>query len=241
MAKKVVSVFLIACLVSGVALCYFGTVNAESAMPKPSVPEFTAKLISSPPESQSVNRTIELSIKNQALVSFYNVRMRVNKDDWSYLYPNNNSVPTQSNGEYTILSYPSGFFDVEYQYSLGYLAQNLSAGDKVDFQVQAMSGSIHRVYNPNHTSQLDMYPYVFTGETSDWSNTQTITIPDGATSEDQTATPDQSSPQTIAFLGLDWMQLATLVLLGVIAVLLVVVVGFCVREASGKDTGIFAA
>ncbi|MBE3115630.1 hypothetical protein IMZ68_00340, partial [Candidatus Bathyarchaeota archaeon] len=53
----------------------------------------------------------------------------------------------------------------------------LTAGDKIDFQVQAMVGSIHRVINPNFTNQLDMYPYVFTGETGDWSNIRTITIP----------------------------------------------------------------
>ncbi|MBE3115960.1 hypothetical protein IMZ68_02025, partial [Candidatus Bathyarchaeota archaeon] len=90
-------------------------VNAQSAS-KPSVPEFTAKLISSPPESQSVNRTIELSIKNQPSISFYNIRMRVNDGNWGLLYPNNNSVPNQSDGEYTILSYRSGYLGVEYQY-----------------------------------------------------------------------------------------------------------------------------
>lgn len=40
------------------------------------------------------------------------------------------------------------------------------------------------------------------------------------------ASPDQSGPQTVAFLGLDWMQIATLALLVVIAVLLVIVVVF---------------
>ena len=146
-------------------------------IPKPSVPEFNLELIISPPESHFINKTIELSIKNQPSVLAYNVRMRVNDDNWRVLYPNNNSVPTQSEGEYTILSYSSGYLGVENQYNLGYTSQNLPAGDKVDFQVQAMVGSIHRVFNPNFTNQLDMYPYVFTGETSDWSNIRTITIP----------------------------------------------------------------
>jgi hypothetical protein len=103
--------------------------------------------------------------------------MRINDGNWGLLYPNNNSVPNQSNGEYTILSYYSGYLVVEYQYLLGYKIENLTVGDKIDFQVQAMVGSIHRVFNPNFTNQLDMYPYVFTGETGDWSNIRTITIP----------------------------------------------------------------
>ncbi len=165
--------------------------NAQST-PKPSVPEFTAKPIFSPPENQSVNKTIELSIKNQPSVLAYNVRMRINDGDWRLLYPNNNSVPIQSDGEYTILSYSSGYLGVEYQYNLGYTSQNLSAGDKVDFQVQAMIGSIQRVFNPNFTSQLDMYPYVFIGESSGWSNTQTIRIPDGLSSPNSTLSPTPS-------------------------------------------------
>ena len=103
--------------------------------------------------------------------------MRVNNANWFLLYPNNNSVPNQSDGEKTILSYPSGYLGVENQYHLGYKVENLTAGDRIDFQVQAMIGSIHRVFNPNFTNQLDIYPYVFTGETCDWSNIRTITIP----------------------------------------------------------------
>jgi len=164
-------------VLSSLSMLVTNLANAQS-IPKPSVPEFTAKLISSPPESQLVNRTIELSIKNQPSISFYNIRMRVNDGNWGLLYPNSNSVPSQSNGEYTILSYSSGYLDVEYQYHLGYKVENLTAGYRIDFQVQAMVGSIQRVLNPNFThGQYDMYPYVFTGETGDWSNIQTITIP----------------------------------------------------------------
>ena len=187
------------------------------SIPEPTVPEFAAKLISPPEEKQSVNRTIELSIKNQPFVSFYNVRMRVNDGNWHLLYPNNNSVPSQSNGEYTILSYLSGHLGFEYLYNLGYTSQNLSIGDKVDFQVQAMIGSIHRVYNLNHTSQLDMYPYVFTGEVSDWSNTQTITLPDGSVSS---SAPDATTPTTPT--SPDSISPTTLLLASITAVIVIV-------------------
>jgi hypothetical protein len=232
--KQEFSGFLIALMVCGGAFGCLGNVQAEGSAPKPAVPEFTAKLISPPVESQSVNRTIELSIKNQMSVSFYNVRMRVNDGSWSLLYPNNNSVPAQSSGEHTILSYLSGHLGVEHQYALGYKAQNLSAGDRVDFQVQAMTGSIHRVYNPNHTSQLDMYPYVLTGETSDWSSTQTITIGGSPeVSPSQSPTPAQSTADSSAFLGLEWVELVMVVLLAAIVVLLGLVVVY-LRKRSPK-------
>jgi hypothetical protein len=180
-ASKALSLLIVAALVAS-SIIIVESAFAQS-IPKPSVPEFTAKLISSPSESLSVNKTIELSIKNQPSVSdygfFYMVRARINDGNWSLLYTIDN-VPGQSSGEYTTLSYPSDQPVVEYQYALGDKLKNLFPGDMIDFQVQAMIGHIHRVYNPNHTTQLDMYPYVFTGETSDWSDTQTISIPAGS-------------------------------------------------------------
>jgi hypothetical protein len=53
----------------------------------------------------------------------------------------------------------------------------IPTGTQTDIQVEAMIGSIGRQFNPNATSQIDMYPYVFTGETSGWSNAQTVTLP----------------------------------------------------------------
>jgi hypothetical protein len=185
-----------------IVLAVSSLIIVESAfaqsIPKPSVPEFTAKLISSPPESQPVNRTIELSIKNQPSFSdygfFYMVRARINHGNWSLLYTIDN-VPHQSDGEYTTFSYPSDQPVVEYQYYLGDGIKHLFPGDKVDFQVQAMVGSIHRVFNSNFTNQLDMYPYVFTGETSDWSNTQTITIGETSASPSPNPTPTPTVPE----------------------------------------------
>jgi hypothetical protein len=64
----------------------------------------------------------------------------------------------------------------ENTYILGDKIVEFPAVAQVDFQVEAMTGFVHRVFNPNATNQLEMYPYVFSGETSGWSNTQTLTI-----------------------------------------------------------------
>jgi hypothetical protein len=174
---------------------YVDSTPSPSPTPTPSVPEFTVTLVSPPPDSHFVNKTIELSIKNHPSFSnygfFYNVRIRINDGNWSLLYTIDD-VPSQSTGEYTNLSYPSDQPVVEYQYNLGDRIQDLFAGDKVDFQVQAMIGSIHRTFNPNATNQLEMYPYVFTGEMSDWSRIQTITIPEGNASPIQEPTLNPS-------------------------------------------------
>lgn len=200
---------LLAAILAVSSLIMVESASAQS-IPTPAVPEFTLTLISSPPDSHFVNKTIELAIKNQPSFPkngfFYNVRIRINDDNWGPLYPNNNSVPNQSDGEYTILSYSSGYLGVEYQYHLGYKVENLTADDKIDFQVQAMVGSIHRVFNPNATNQLEMYPYIFSGGTSDWSNTQTITIPATPTILSLTPTPTPTVPE------LSWLVIVPLLL-----------------------------
>ena len=218
-------VLILIIAISSLSLMMVKPAFAQS-IPTPSVPEFTVTLISSSPESHFVNRTIELSIKNQPAISFYDVRMRVNDGNWNLLYPNNNSVPTQSTGKYTILSYSSGFLGVENQYDLGYTSQNLSAGDKVDFQVQAMIGSINRVFNPNATNQLEMYPYVFTGQMSDWSNTQTITIPSSSSSASPTPTPNVPELPTNTVPDTDAIPISTILneFIFVVVILLAVVV-----------------
>jgi hypothetical protein len=165
---------------------------------KPLVPEFAVKIIVSPPE---VNKTIELTIKNQPFVPYYdsnsgwnislyyNVRVRVNNGNWSILYLTED-VPVQSNGESTILLYPSDAPDSEYQYFLGDKLLDLFLGDQVDFQVQAMIGYIYRVQQGNFA------PYYFAGETSNWSNTQTIIISTSASSSTPTESQSPSSSLT---------------------------------------------
>jgi hypothetical protein len=96
-------------------------------------------------------------------------------------------------------------------------------GEQVDFQVEAMIGYIHRVHNPNSTSMSTIYPWRFTGETSGWSETQTLTI-NVPLSPSQTVHSDQSNSQHMASSSLDWEQLATLTLLSAIVLLVIVVV-----------------
>jgi hypothetical protein len=68
-----------------------------------------------------------------------------------------------------------------------------------------MIGRIGRVFNPNSTSQINMYPYRFIGEKGGWSNTQTVTLPantplsptpSASYNSTPTLTPDNSAPNS---------------------------------------------
>jgi hypothetical protein len=66
-------------------------------------------------------------------------------------------------------------------------SQEIPDGVEVDFQAQALIGYFDR---------NDYGYYIFTGESSDWSNTQTLTIGEGQTSTPSPSTtpPPSSSP-----------------------------------------------
>jgi len=186
----------------------FAQTPTPSSVPisTPSVPEFTVKFVDSSynvPTTSSIdpytgqnitnqgyhveNRTIELTIKNQPFnsyiangqnISFYfNVREKGHyAENWTIVYSPDLVYPTESNSDYTVISYSLD----ENVYPFW---NDVSSGGQVDFQVQTMIGYVSRVYNPNaNGNQLDMYPWEFTGETSSWSPTQTVTIPANSTS-----------------------------------------------------------
>ena len=183
--------------------------NAQS-IPYPSEPQFSAKFVDSPyslPATQGINpwtgqkitypsnyvfnSSIELTIINQPFTSnvfnnlYYNVRMKghyeVNWTD-SYLTPN---IQCTSNSQFTVLVYPilqcsnaTLVYPIEQKYSNppnayanGDQIIQFPVGSKVDFQVQAMIGYLHPVYDTEN----------FTGEISDWSQTQTVTIGQSST------------------------------------------------------------
>jgi hypothetical protein len=207
--------------------------------PKPSVPQFSVKLVTSETENKS---TIQFTIENQhyektsTQVLFYNIRYRANNSNWKEVYRPDDGYPSQSNSEYTILSFPLSdeyqdyFVDTTtnppWSFSI-----NTSGNSVLVVQAQALIGYVHRVPNPNATNQLDMYPYVFTGEKSDWSNTETITISDNsspALTSESLQNNSQSTPTIISgdqtgVFGLSWEQLLIASLVLVIIVLSIIV------------------
>ena len=182
---------------------------------KPSIPDFAVRLRNS--------KEIELTIRNQPFdkdniynYSFvYNVRIKTRVDNWTDLYNAEDGYPHQSDSDYTVLSYvlgESAYYPPEdYPLSPSVRVGILPTEGQVDFQVQAMIGHRDRgVYS------LGIMPYVFKGEESGWSDTQTITISD---SPPQTAEP---FPTTSIILIVQFVVVATIVLVVLISAALLV-------------------
>lgn len=248
------------------------TIEASVAsMPKPSIPQFNVKLVDSSYDTSSTtsvdpytgktetqagshieSRTIEIYIKRESIEPFivetptgnwtaglqYNIRWKGHfEQEWHEIY-------TATNG------YAGGIIEVDYlvvSYEGKYSSEGLNlyyqgliakfpSGGQVDFQVEAMVGYVHR--DPLALG------WVFTGETSGWTGTQTLTItetaptpdtsPSSSTPQGTTSIPNQTSPQTTELFGLDYVQLLMVVFVGVIAVLLVFVVFYLRKRSVSK-------
>jgi hypothetical protein len=223
-------VLMLCTLLALSSLAMFGYVSAQS-IPTPSVPEFILEFVDNsydvPPTYEidpytgenithpgyHVERiTLEMKIKNQPFVSYYDADSGWNisfyydirikgfySEDWIGLYYASDGYPTQSDSDYTVIS-------------LGTLGEtglslvtnarmiDVPSGGQVDFQVEAMIGYVSRVYNPNATNQLTMFPWQFTGEKSGWSAPQTLTIeefqtlyPEPTPTLEPTSTPSEET------------------------------------------------
>jgi hypothetical protein len=215
--------FILALLLSALAgTMHFVTVQAESSITKPSVPEFTVKLVSHPynvaettqidpytgtvhtyPGYVEENRSIEITIKTQPFSSYqmadgnwsrlyYNLRFKGHfyAGDWTYypLSPESGYI-NASLSDYTVISLPKWL-----------LSGNLPAGSQLDFQAQALIGYDEAKYAKGAENHIIFVGNNFTGEASNWSNTQTLTIPTSTSSP--TSSPSVSpspSPSLSSF------------------------------------------
>jgi hypothetical protein len=70
-----------------------------------------------------------------------------------------------------------------YSFPFGFQSLNFESGAKIEFQVQASNSS------PHYVSTILEEHFSIIGETSGWSNTQTVTIPASSTSTSTSPTP----------------------------------------------------
>jgi hypothetical protein len=201
MAKILKACFIMVLLFSLFAVAvHFGTGQASTdvtEISKPSVPEFTVQ--------QKDNSSIEIRIKNQPFdwnnaynySFFYNVRIRTSNENWTDLYDAEDGYPTQSNSNYTVLSYRLGesayYPPEEYPLSPSMKVGILPTEGQIDFQVQAYIGYRDRV--PLIAGGI--MPYVIKGEKSGWSNTQTLAIDENQT---PTTSPLPNPPYEISII-----------------------------------------
>ena len=232
---------LVIALLTVSSLVMVGTVPVSAVIPMPSVPEFTLKLVDDA-FGVTDNRSIELVIKNQPFTPvsvqkgtfngtaefFYNVRVKSHfEKNWVTLYSAvGNRFPTQSDLDYTVITFQLTYVSPESGYSLGSglhssILTGLSPDAQIDFQVQALIGCVARDYSPRVTYQLDMFQWVFVGETSGWSDTQTLAVPVSASSPAPTATATPAAEKTVQSLRLE-------VVVGVVVAVVLVCAGLLV-------------
>jgi hypothetical protein len=174
------------------------------AIPKPSVPEFTIKLVAHPydvpttyeidqntgvnityPGYHVENKSIEVTIKNQPLSSslsstnmlFYNIRYKNHfEDNWTEAFSYTH-YPSENANDLFVgnLAHQS---DSEYT-AVTIPEKIFLIEGKIDFQAQAMTWHLESLYIDGRY-QMCFTSYV----TSEWSSTQTVLI-----EENQTPTP----------------------------------------------------
>lgn len=236
-----------------------GAVCADA--PKPPVPEFTVKLVAYPYDLPSIygideytganitihagfrfeNKTIEVSIKNvyysysyngSSCWIVYNVKVKGHYgDSWQILYPQYGHYPGQGTYGYRVISLP---------------ADGYPEGGEIDFQVQSIAMYNARVTRYEYKGGF-VTPYIeyadLTGESSDWSPTQTILMPKNSSAaspaptlspQNQTGSVIISSTKSDVLFGLSSEQIV-IIFLGVAIVVLLAVVAL-LRRGRGVST-----
>jgi hypothetical protein len=203
--------------VSCVGLLTVKPADAQST-PMPSVPEFTAKFVTTSytvtttnpytgvnTTAQIDNSTIQIMIKNQQLAYgsdyhlYYEFRMKPHfNENWTEYY---SPVSLFSGSNLTLAQYLSTIY---YSYSFpesnsAYTILSLSASGyqpnyQIDFEVTAELGINSTFYSVHTVGEVPIgagqyEPAIAYLSTSGWSNTQTVTIPASSTSPN----PTQSS------------------------------------------------
>lgn len=222
------------------SLLAVGTAQA-SAYIKPSVPQFTVKLESvpyyvpttyriDPFTGENVTEQVDYWVKNESLVFTiksqpftpyndtdgnyvsltFNIRVKGHfEPEWTNL-----GHFDASGSEYTVKAY--GFGDNAYLAILG----SVPDGGKLDVQVDARVGY--------YTANMAECKEYFTGETSGWSETYTLTI-----GESQTPTPSPGSTPTSDG-GLPQIGQIEMIFLVIVGVVLVAGIGFLVYLVKKK-------
>jgi hypothetical protein len=215
-------IITLACLI----LPIVGSVGAQ-VVSKPSVPEFKIKYVDNsydiPPtygtdqytgqtivtqQGQHVdNRSIEITIKNQPFAPysdgsgntinrFYDLKYKGSYGNtWTAMYENQTLIDWYDQPSSPALEYGFVIQDYSDQYTI--ISYHLSpATGKMDFQVQALEGYTTK-YSADSHFLWSTYGYIFYGEKSGWSNTQTISFPEGTitNSLNTDPTPEPTVPE----------------------------------------------
>jgi hypothetical protein len=193
------------------------------------------------------NNSVEVVIKNQAFTSYrnengslvwlyYRIVSKGHFESWEFekwdsgtinmkmydSYPTGYCVPSDES-ENTVVAYGLAGNGEDTAYKYNHHLDNVSIGGEVDFMVQAVIGYSTHINESFVGPPIGLEPgesyhyYIFTGECSEFSDTQTVRI-------GEPLTPNHLDAQTV-LLGLDW-EIVTIV--GLVVAVVVLAVGLTV-------------
>ncbi len=137
------------------------------------------------------NKSIVATIKNPPGVDAYNFRWKPHNDSrWNYQpfdTEADQTPPLSASDTAGPAAYAS---DSEYT-AIQVISLNHNSMTSVDVQVQALYGDYRAEHYSHVQIEGDFYDFYFDGQASYWSNTQTISIPDGSI----TVSPSPTIPE----------------------------------------------
>ena len=191
-------------------------------IPKPSVPQFTLKFDDQSYFTTSNEyidkRTVRVVINNQNFTAYkangtvvqldYNIQWKNHSESSWHTYGPNNTwlIPvhyylnsTNANQSSYPIPQTSTLNYILGKYNDGLTIDNFTANQQIDFQVKALIGYTEPADQPtpyiSNGRTKYVLLYVFVGKESDWSNTQTLAIPE--TSPTIAPTPNPTSTPTV--------------------------------------------
>ncbi len=236
LSKTAALTLLLIITISASSLLTAQFVSAQSTA-KPATPKFTAELVervideaptytTDPYSGETVAKTngyhtsywiVKIKIENTIPNLFYNYRVKGHFSDvWAVCPLTENGEGVWTTREYSpfdLTIHPTYAQATSSEYTeVQVEMQSLKPGNQVDVQVQAISGTIDNAPNGGYQ--------ILTGQGSDWSNTQTLTVPGATpmpTENPSTANPSNTlptTPETNATI--DWQVIAAILAVAVI-------------------------
>ncbi len=224
--SRTITITLILILAASSMLC-FETSNAQTT-PTPSVPTFSLTFIDHSyvmpaatvddgyigphyvPAHHDRNGTVEITIANQpftpykdannhTVALYFHIRCKGHLDSNWIVTPDDGYSDTYletPNTQYTVFSY---WINEEWVGDHSGRVPNIPEDGKIDFQVEAFIGYSDTICT-SIAQRADDYHTYFVGQTSGWSNTQTISLNDGSTSTSSSTEPTlpPTPPPTIS-------------------------------------------
>jgi hypothetical protein len=196
----------------------------------PSAPQFSVTFVGRlyDPLGYVDNRTLVFTIRNQPFTTYkdsdgneiglyYNFRVKEHTGSQWYYYPfgpNGHSTWLYGILDRDSLSGPffnssdSDYTTANVNFFSFFDTYTVASNSQLDVQVQALKGQISLDY----TGLLAGSGYNFTGSSSNWSNTQTITLAEGSTSTDISSSPTTTPAPTATVPEFSWLTILPLLL-----------------------------